>query len=88
MVLSKVAFEKEATSAGVEAKHHVTDNGAHVPQNFSVSLEEKKQSTRRSGVGAHHQNGVAENSIKNFVRMASVRRSNSGQKGKRLNRAK
>ncbi len=69
-IASKLKFERDAGSAGVAVKHYCTDNGTYTATDFLEELDKKDQTIRLSGVGAHHQNGVAENAIKNVVRTA------------------
>jgi len=57
---SKLAFEKFAASHGVNIKHYHADNGRFKDKLFSKSIEEKGQTISCCGVGAHHQNGIAE----------------------------
>jgi hypothetical protein len=63
-ISSTFKFEKEALSAGVEIKGYQTDNGIYTSKAFREKLSSQNQSLRLSAVGAHHQNGVAESSIK------------------------
>jgi hypothetical protein len=59
-----INFEKEALSLGTEVKQYQTDNGIYTSKEYLKELDKKGQGLRLSGVGAHHQNGVAETSIK------------------------
>ena len=63
-ISSTFKFEKEALSAGVQIKGYQTDNGIYTSKAFREKLSSQNQSLRLSAVGAHHQNGVAESSIK------------------------
>ncbi len=69
-VQAKLQFEREAASVGVSVQDYCTDNGIYTSKEFSSELLVKGQGIKHSGVGGHHQNGVAENSIKNTVRTA------------------
>ena len=69
-IASKMKFERDAAAVGITVKSYVTDNGIYTSKDFLDELSKKDQTIRLSGVGAHHQNGVAENAIKNTVRMA------------------
>jgi hypothetical protein len=60
---SKLAFEKFAASHRVNIKHYHEDNGRFKDKLFSKSIEEKGQTISFCGVGAHHQNGIAEKRI-------------------------
>ena len=67
---SKVKFEREANSVGVKVKQYSTDNGVYQAQDFLKNVAAENQTLRSSGVGAHHQNGLAENAIKIIVQKA------------------
>jgi hypothetical protein len=60
---SKLAFEKFAASHGVNIKHYHAGNERFKDKLFSKSIEEKGQTISFCGVGAHHQNGIAEKRI-------------------------
>ena len=63
MIASKIKFEHNAMSTGVTVQDYCTDNGVYSSKEFMDELAERAQSIQMSGVGAHHQNGVAENAI-------------------------
>ena len=67
---SKHKFEREARSVGISVKAYNTDNGVFTAKDFMDQLLGDEQQVRRSGVGAHHQNGVAEVNIKHTSAMA------------------
>ena len=69
---SKLAFEKFAASHGVNIKHYHADNGRFKDKLFSKSIEEKEQTISFCGVGAHHQNGIAEKRIGDLQRRATT----------------
>jgi hypothetical protein len=69
-VQAKLQFEREAASVGVSVLDYCTDNGIYTSKEFSSELLVKGQGIKHSGVGGHHQNGVAENCIKTTVRTA------------------
>ncbi len=69
---SKVAFEKYALSHGVHIKHYHADNGRFKDKAFMKSIEDSGQTISFSGVGAHHQNGIAEKRIKDLQRRATT----------------
>ena len=71
-VCSLLAFEREAEDAKVTVTGCNSDNGVHTAKELTVKLQESKQTIRMSGVGAHHQNGPAENTIKNVTRRARI----------------
>ena len=53
----------EAMEYGVELKRFHTDNGIFKSKAFVEALKDNYQMITKSGVGAHHQNGVAERAI-------------------------
>jgi transposase InsO family protein len=69
---SKLAFEKFALSHGVNIIHYHADNGRFKDNLFMNSIEEKGQTISFSGVGAHHQNGIAEKRIGDLQRRATL----------------
>jgi len=69
---SKLAFEKFAASNGVNIKHYHADNGRFKDKLFSKRIEEKGQTISFCGVGAHHQNGIAEKKIGDLQRRAAT----------------
>ena len=71
-IKSKLVFEREAASVGNQVKEYNTDNGVYTSKEFTTQLENQQQAIRLSGVGAHHQNGPAENAIKNISRRARI----------------
>jgi len=68
---SKLAFEKFALSPGVHIKHYHADNGRFKDNLFTKSIEDKGQTISFCGVGAHHQNGIAEKRIGDLQRRAT-----------------
>jgi transposase InsO family protein len=69
-IRSKLAFEREAADSGVKIKQIHTDNGVFNSAEFRLHCEHLKQKLSFSAVGAHHQNGVAENAIRTICNMA------------------
>jgi hypothetical protein len=69
-VQAKLQFEREAAAVGVFVKDYCTDNGVYTSKEFGSELLSKGQGIKHSGVGGHHHNAVAENSIKTTVRTA------------------
>lgn len=61
---SKHQFERACLSEG---KNYRTDNGIFTKEDFMESISQSNQSLSASGVGAHHQNGIAERSIRTVV---------------------
>jgi hypothetical protein len=66
----KHAFEREARSCGVEIKSYRGDNGVYRTREFMKDLLIRGQAIKFSGVGAHHQNGVAERAIRTITESA------------------
>ncbi|KAG7370589.1 reverse transcriptase RNA-dependent DNA polymerase [Nitzschia inconspicua] len=67
---SKVAFERFAYSCGNRLKSFRADNMPFDSDEFKADLVAKSQTITLSGVGAHHQNGVAERSIQTVTEWA------------------
>ena len=61
---AKHKFEQLAREHGVTIKSYHADNSPFGNAEFVRSIEENGQAIKFSGVGAHHQNGVAERTIK------------------------
>ena len=64
---AKESFEHACASRGVEPKHFHADNGRFAEDTFTKDCKSKLQKLTFCGVGAHHQNGVAENTIKQLT---------------------
>ena len=60
---AKRAFEKEMASMGVTVLDYHTDNGVFTAREFQDELTKMGQGLTLSGVGAHHQNAMAERAI-------------------------
>ena len=71
-IRSKTLFERDATSVGNTVTSYQTDNGVYNAHDFTMELQNQNQTIRYSGVGAHHQNGPAENSIRFISRKARI----------------
>ena len=69
-VKGKLRYERHLAELGVKVESYHTDNGTFTSGHFMECLLEQKQSIRFSGVGAAHQNGVAERNIKTIVDIA------------------
>jgi transposase InsO family protein len=82
---SKLAFEKFAASHGVSIKHYHADNGRFKDKLFSKSIEEKGQTISFCGVGAHHQNGIAEKRIGNLQKKGNYTSTTCSEKMARCN---
>ena len=64
---AKLSFEQASATRGVSPKHYHADNGRFAESLFTKDCNAKLQKLTFCGVGAHHQNGVAENSIKQLT---------------------
>jgi len=62
-VRSKRSFERDAKKRGVDIQTYHADNGIFKSAEFVAQLESNDQPIDYSGVGAHHQNGMAEGAI-------------------------
>jgi transposase InsO family protein len=71
-VKGKEAFEQFSKSHGVHIKHYHADNGRFKDREFMKSIKRKNQTISFSGVGAHHQNGIAEKRIGDLQRSATT----------------
>ena len=67
---AKRSFEREMESMGVTVLSYHTDNGVFKAMEFQDELIKMGQGLTFSGVGAHHQNAVAERAIGSVVSMA------------------
>ena len=63
-IRAKQVFEKFALDHGVIVHNYLTDNGTFKSKNFVKHLHEHNQKVQYCGVNAHHQNGIAERSIR------------------------
>jgi hypothetical protein len=71
-VISKRAFGRAAKSSGVKIKAYHGDNGIFKSAEFQDTLTKLEQHLKFSGVGAHHQNGVTERSIRAVTEKAQT----------------
>eukprot|EP00957_Ditylum_brightwellii_P067376 5115122-Ditylum_brightwellii.AAC.1 len=63
-IQSKRAYERVAAAHGVHVKRCHSDNGRFGEKTFRLTCDEQGQKITFCGVGAHYQNGIAENRIK------------------------
>ena len=61
---AKNAYERRAESHGVKILNYHADNGRFAENMFIADTEDKRQGITFCGVGAHHQNGIAEKFIR------------------------
>ncbi len=71
-VKAKLAFEAEAKRHEVTIKHYHVYNGLFKSKNFKAALERAGQTISYAGVGAHHQNRIAEKRIGDLQRRATT----------------
>ena len=69
-VVSKNAFERFAAEYGIVVKHYHADNHPFQAKDFQESLDHANQKITFSGVGAKHQNGVAERAVQTITKWA------------------
>ncbi len=69
-IRSKRNFERILMNHGVLVRRYRADNGVFNSADFEEEVEKGSQSIMYSGVGAQHQNGVAERSIRTVVEQA------------------
>lgn len=69
-IRSKLVLEREAADVNVKIKTIHTDNGVFNSKEFRAHCQLLHQKLKFSGVGAHHQNGIAENAIRTICNMA------------------
>ena len=67
---SKIHMEREAYKERIKIKSFHADNGVFKADKFQKHININHQSITFCGVGAHHQNGVAEHSIKDLTSTA------------------
>jgi len=65
-LVAKHAFERFAAANNVSILHYHADNGRFSESKFIDDVNLKGQTITFSGVGAHHQNGVAERRIRDL----------------------
>ena len=68
-IRAKHAFEQVGLSFGVKVKQHLTDNTPFSSESFLKDIQVQNQNIKFSGVGAHHQNGVAKRSIETVMQL-------------------
>eukprot|EP00978_Attheya_sp_CCMP212_P001535 scaffold3163_cov60-Attheya_sp.AAC.5 len=64
---AKHAWEYTAATHGRQIKGYHANNGRYAEADFRVDAESLGQQVTYCGVGAHHQNGLAENTVKQFT---------------------
>ena len=66
----KNGWKQWARDQGVKIKEYHDDGGIFASREYQDDYRNRGQNFRFSGVGAHHQNGAAERSIRTIVEMA------------------
>ena len=66
-VEAKKRFEQFCNDRGVQVKHYHADNGIFASKGFRDEVQRCGQTLSFCGVGAHHQNGVAERRIQDLA---------------------
>ena len=69
-VESKLAFERYAKKYNITIQHYHSDNGLFSTKLFKSSIAKCNQTLSFCGVNAHHQNGKAENRIRDVTQGA------------------
>jgi hypothetical protein len=69
---SVACLELQAYNEGFKIKVYHSDNGIFYSAEFKVHCERQNQKYSFNGVGAHHQNGVAERNIKMVAQWACM----------------
>ena len=69
-LVGKRSFERSASDLGVKIKSYRTDNAPFNSKLFRSDLDRLGQTITYSGVGAHHQAGVAERAIQTITQWA------------------
>ena len=67
---AKHAFERVANQHAVHIRHYHCDNGRFADRAFMEDVRKAGQTITFCGVGAHHQNGVAERRIRDITESA------------------
>ena len=62
--------ETEAMQYGIEIRRYHADNGIFKRKYFMKNVHEKHQTIEFCGVDTHHQNGIAEQSIRTIIESA------------------
>ena len=62
-IAAKQRYEKRMFDMGVTVQAYQSDNGIFASKAFVNEIEQGLQNIKFSGVGAHHQNGIAERAI-------------------------
>jgi hypothetical protein len=66
-LLAKHAYEKFLALLGINSKAYHADNGRFADKGFWDDCTLSNQTITFCGVGSHHQNGIAEQKIKDII---------------------
>jgi hypothetical protein len=66
-LLAKSAFERHANKGGISIASYRADNGCFADAGFQKAIKDANQSITFCAVGAHHQNGIVEQRIKELT---------------------
>jgi hypothetical protein len=66
-LLAKSAFERHANKGGISISSYQADNGRFADAGFQKAIKDANQSITFCAVGAHHQNGIIEQCIKELT---------------------
>ena len=69
---AKDRYEKHMADMGVMVQAYQADNGIFAARDFINNIASSLQNIKFSGVGAHHQNGVAEHAIQSILSKAGT----------------
>ena len=69
---AKARYEKRMADMGITVKAYQADNGIFATRTFINNIESGLQNIKFSGVGAHHQNGIAERAIQSILSKAQT----------------
>ena len=67
---AKARYEKRMADMGITVQAYQTDNSIFAARAFINNIESGLQNIKFSGVGAHHQNGIAEHAIQSILSKA------------------
>ena len=77
---AKARFERFAQERGVVIRHYHADNGIFASNGFRESVRDCGQTISFCGVGAHHQNGIAERRIQDLTDSARASMAHAAHK--------
>jgi hypothetical protein len=66
-LLAKTAFKRHASKGGITIHSYQADNGRFADSGFQQAIKEASKKITFCAVGAHHQNGIVEQQIKELT---------------------